>query len=198
MDFLLGLMVVVFIFSASGSKDSTPGYLQKKLDPYLSQIQLSQIPQADFQLSYEQTEKFVKIYKPNFQDNDLKILHDTIVSTAKERNMDPRLALALMARESAFDPQAVSSAGAIGLGQIKPINYAAVGIDNPRDIAQNARGTILYLSDQLRRWSGRPNQAELGLASYKEGYGAVSRAGGTYKPDTTQYIKDIFRLRDSI
>lgn len=198
MDFLLGLMVVVFIFSASGSKDSTPSYLQKKLDPYLSQIQLSQIPQADFQLSYTQVEKFVKTYKPNFQDNDLKVLYDITVSTAKERNMDPRLALALMARESAFDPQAVSSAGAIGLGQIKPINYAAVGIDNPKDIAQNARGTILYLSDQLRRWNGYPNQTELGLASYKEGYGAVSRAGGTYKPDTTQYIKDIFRLRDSI
>lgn len=75
--------------------------------------------------------------------------------------------------ESAYNPRALSHAGAIGLGQLMPGTARDLGVD-PHDIAQNLDGAARYLLMMLEQF-GDP---ALALAAYNAGPHAVSRHGG--------------------
>ncbi len=75
--------------------------------------------------------------------------------------------------ESAYNPRALSNAGAIGLGQLMPGTARDLGVD-PHDIAQNLDGSARYLLMMLERF-GDP---ALALAAYNAGPEAVARHGG--------------------
>jgi len=60
--------------------------------------------------------------------------------------------LALIGVESAWNPNAVSPAGAQGLGQLMPPTAADMGVENPFDPEQNLNGSAKYL-DWLRTWT---------------------------------------------
>ena len=96
-----------------------------------------------------------------------------IEAAATRHNLEPELLGALVWSESAFDPQAVSSAGAIGLAQLMPATAAGLGVD-PRDPLQNLEGGARYLRQQLDRF----RSFELGLAAYNAGPTRVAQAGG--------------------
>lgn len=98
---------------------------------------------------------------------------DEIASAAQRHGLEPELLAAMIWSESAFDPGAVSSAGAIGLTQLMPATAASLGVD-PHDAAQNLDGGARYLSEQLRRFG----TFELGLAAYNAGPTRVANAGG--------------------
>lgn len=75
--------------------------------------------------------------------------------------------------ESAFNPNARSHVGAIGLGQLMPGTAADLGVD-PHDIHQNLDGSARYLLAMLRQFGS----SELALAAYNAGPDAVERHGG--------------------
>ncbi|OWJ74883.1 lytic transglycosylase [Haematobacter missouriensis] len=75
--------------------------------------------------------------------------------------------------ESAYNPSALSHAGAIGLGQLMPDTASFLGVD-PNDWRQNLDGSARYLLLMLETF-GTP---ELALAAYNAGPEAVSRHGG--------------------
>ena len=75
--------------------------------------------------------------------------------------------------ESAYRPNARSSVGAIGLGQLMPATAAQLGVD-PHDWQANLDGSARYLLAMLARF-GTP---ELALAAYNAGPDAVARYGG--------------------
>lgn len=75
--------------------------------------------------------------------------------------------------ESAFNPNARSHVGAIGLGQLMPATAADLGVD-PHDMNQNLDGSARYLLAMLRQFGTR----ELALAAYNAGPDAVERHGG--------------------
>ena len=75
--------------------------------------------------------------------------------------------------ESAYNPSALSPAGAIGLGQLMPDTASFLGVD-PNDWQQNLDGSARYLLMMLETF-GTP---ELALAAYNAGPEAVSRHGG--------------------
>ncbi len=75
--------------------------------------------------------------------------------------------------ESAYRQDAVSSAGAIGLGQLIPATARDLGVD-PRDPLQNLDGSARYLATMLEAF-GNPR---LALAAYNAGPDAVRRHGG--------------------
>ncbi|WP_370584880.1 lytic transglycosylase domain-containing protein [Paracoccus sp. IB05] len=75
--------------------------------------------------------------------------------------------------ESAYNPAALSHAGAIGLGQLMPDTASFLGVD-PNDWRQNLDGSARYLLLMLETF-GTP---ELALAAYNAGPEAVSRHGG--------------------
>ena len=75
--------------------------------------------------------------------------------------------------ESAYRQDAISSAGAIGLGQLMPATARDLGVD-PRDPLQNLDGSARYLAMMLEAF-GYPR---LALAAYNAGPDAVRRYGG--------------------
>ena len=75
--------------------------------------------------------------------------------------------------ESAYRQDAISSAGAIGLGQLMPATARDLGVD-PRDPLQNLDGSARYLAIMLETF-GDPH---LALAAYNAGPDAVRQYGG--------------------
>ena len=78
-----------------------------------------------------------------------------------------------IAIESNFHQSALSSVGAIGLGQLMPATAEQLGVD-PYDAKQNLDGSARYLLTQLHDFGS----AELALAAYNAGPGAVLKYGG--------------------
>jgi len=105
--------------------------------------------------------------------------------------VDADLIEAVMATESAFNPFAVSRAGAVGLMQLMPATakrYGVTDIFNPRE---NVLGGVRYLSYLLKLFDG---DLSLSLAAYNAGENAVLRHGGIppYK-ETRTYVRKVRR-----
>ena len=75
--------------------------------------------------------------------------------------------------ESAYNPNARSRVGAIGLGQLMPGTAERLGVD-PRDWRANLDGSARYLAQQLEAF----RDAQLALAAYNAGPEAVREHGG--------------------
>ena len=99
-----------------------------------------------------------------------------IEKAARVAQIDPVLGLSLVKQESAFDPEAVSSSGALGFAQLMPFTALDVRTGLTRsailDPQQNLEIGFLYLRKLLDRWKGN---VALALASYNAGPAAVER-----------------------
>ena len=119
----------------------------------------------------------------------------TIAQSDRER-IDARLLVALIAVESRWNPDAVSSAGARGLGQLMPQTANGLGVD-PDDPRQNIAGAAYHLRTLLDRFAGRDRETRyrLALAAYNAGTGAVDRYGGVPPyPETIAYVARVMAL----
>jgi len=96
--------------------------------------------------------------------------------------------------ESAYNPGALSHAGAIGLGQLMPDTAGSLGVD-PYDMAQNLDGSARYLLRRLAQF-GSP---ELALAAYNAGAGAVIRHDGIPPyPETIGHVRKVMAVFDRL
>jgi hypothetical protein len=103
------------------------------------------------------------------------------------------LALAVAQKESGMNPNAVGSAGEIGLFQVKPSTAAQWGITNLYDPEANTQAGLSYLS-QLYAEFGDWN---LALEAYNGGpshvsAGTVSSAATSYADSILASIGDLF------
>jgi hypothetical protein len=111
-----------------------------------------------------------------------------IDDVAKEFGVRPELVRAVMQRESAGNPNAVSSKGAIGLMQLMPATAAQYGAD-PTDPGQNMHAGVQHLRHLLDKYKG---DERLALAAYNAGEGRVDKAGGVPNiPETQQYVDKV-------
>ena len=92
--------------------------------------------------------------------------------------------------ESAFDPHAVSHAGAMGLMQLMPRTAESLNCADPFDPRQNIMAGTQYLRILTDRYNGDMN---LTLAAYNAGSGAVARAGGIPFENTRRYIERVYQ-----
>ncbi len=107
-------------------------------------------------------------------------------------DLDPALIRAVIQAESAFDPWAVSRAGAQGLMQLMPELSKEFGVNDPFDPRQNILAGAEYLKQLLDRFEGN---MELALASYNAGPTVVARYAGIPPfEETRRYVKTIKAL----
>ena len=117
-----------------------------------------------------------------------------IAAASAKYALDATLIRAVINAESAFDPLAVSRAGAMGLMQLMPTLAAELGVSDPFDPRQNIFAGSRYLKQLLDAYDG---DVTLALASYNAGPGAVDRYNGVPPyPETQHYVKTITRALD--
>ena len=117
---------------------------------------------------------------------------DLIIEAANTYGLDPQLIRSVVQVESAFNPMAVSRAGAKGLMQLRPPLARELRVRNPFDPRQNLMGGARYLRRLLDMHEG---DIRLALASYNAGPRNVMRYGGVPPfRETQKYVKRIIDL----
>lgn len=94
---------------------------------------------------------------------------------ASEFGVDAALLRAVIHAESAFNPNAVSRAGAQGLMQLMPATATRFGVTEPFTPQQNIDGGVQYLAWLSQRFGGDIRRV---AAGYNAGEGAVDRYDG--------------------
>lgn len=117
---------------------------------------------------------------------------ELVSKAAPQYEVEPRLALAVIATESNFQPDAKSPKDAHGLMQLVPTTAARFKVRNRLDIKQNVQGGLAYLRWLLAYYQGR---VTLVVAAYNAGEAAVDRYGGVPPyPETRDYVRRVRRL----
>jgi soluble lytic murein transglycosylase-like protein len=118
---------------------------------------------------------------------------DAISSASSEFGVDEALLRAIIHAESAFNPRALSVAGAQGLMQLIPGTARDMGVLDAFDANQNIRGGARYLALLLKNFNGNER---LAAAAYNAGPGAVQKYNGVPPYDETQvYVERVGVLR---
>ncbi len=115
---------------------------------------------------------------------------DMIDKIARKVRLYPSLLHAVIKAESAYDPNAVSPAGAIGLMQLMPQTAKRYGVKDRRDPRENLEGGARYLRKLLTKYN---NDIKLALAAYNAGDKAVKKYGNKIPPypETQNYVKKV-------
>jgi soluble lytic murein transglycosylase-like protein len=121
-----------------------------------------------------------------------KALAPAIQGVADRYGLDPALLAAVFWTESSYQPDVVSSAGAVGLGQLMPGTAATLGVD-PYDPMQNMDGSARLYRRLIDKYDG---DLELAISAYACGEGAVARAGGVPSDFARGYIDKLLGRRD--
>jgi len=120
---------------------------------------------------------------------------DFLVSDAAERyDVDKNLVFAIIARESAGNPYAISRAGAKGLMQLMDSTAKEMGVTHSFNPRENIDGGVKYFRKMLDQFDG---DIKLALASYNAGPAAVKKYNGIPPYTETQnYVDSVLRLRE--
>lgn len=119
---------------------------------------------------------------------------ELIEKYSKQNDLDPMIVLSLIKQESAFDEQAISSSGALGLMQLMPTTALDVDPNVLRsellDPETNIRIGTAYLKRVLNRFKGN---LVLALAGYNAGPTAADRwfKAPTAPKNVTEFVETI-------
>jgi soluble lytic murein transglycosylase-like protein len=118
-----------------------------------------------------------------------------IAEACRRHGVEFALVKAVIKGESAFDPAALSPAGARGLMQLMPDTAALHGVANMHAPQENIEGGVRHLRMLLNRFRGN---LTLTLAAYNAGAEAVARYNGVppYK-ETQEYVQRVLRYREA-
>jgi soluble lytic murein transglycosylase-like protein len=141
-----------------------------------------------------QVDAVIRAYNPRVSNAERQAIALGIVGYSRMFGLRWEFFTALIIAESNFNRTAVSTAGALGLGQLMPGTAAGLGVADPFDINQNLYGSARYIRAQLDRYANHPpnEQFALAVAAYNAGPGAVAKYGGV--PPYTETINHIYRV----
>lgn len=130
---------------------------------------------------------------PRIDQSDALLLAVATTQAAREQGLPPEFLGATLLQESAYDVEALSSAGAIGIAQFMPDTAAGEGVD-PYDPFDAIDGAAALLGDYVRTYRGvYGDPFATALAAYNAGPGAVDVYRGVPPyPETKEYVALIF------
>jgi hypothetical protein len=118
----------------------------------------------------------------------------SVMADAWRTHLDPRFIMSIVTVESRWRANAVSRAGARGLGQLMPATAATLGV-NAWSASENLRGTSTYLKSLMNHFAGKPDAVKLAIAGYNAGPKAVERYHGIPPYGETQhYVVKVLRV----
>jgi hypothetical protein len=124
-----------------------------------------------------------------FRRLSLEKIRPFILQAAARYKLDPGLIAAIVKAESAFDPRAVSWAGARGLMQLMPSTARLMGVEDSFDPESNIMGGSKYLRAMLDRFD---ENISLAVAAYNCGPERVARQMRIPDiPETRAYVKTV-------
>ena len=122
----------------------------------------------------------------------LSAYRDAVRAAGKAYGVAPAFLRAVIHAESAFDPDALSSAGAQGLMQLMPGTARDMGVVDAFNATQNIRGGARYLAQLLKDFHGNRT---LAAAAYNAGPHAVRKYDGVPPyAETEVYVKRVGTL----
>ncbi len=123
-------------------------------------------------------------------------LDQLVQAASQKQGLQAELVQAVIGKESAAHPCALSPKGAQGLMQLMPSTAVELGVTDPFDPKQNIDGGTRLLKQLLTKYNG---DVALALGAYNAGAGRVDREGGVPQiPETVSYVSDIlnsFRIQ---
>ena len=122
-----------------------------------------------------------------------EVLDPMIRKAARKHGVRAALVKAIVTAESAFDANAMSSKGALGLMQLMPATAQQYGAD-PLDPAENIEAGTHYLRVLLDRYHRYRNCVTRVIAAYNAGPGMVDRYRGIPPfPETRGYVARVLQ-----
>jgi soluble lytic murein transglycosylase-like protein len=117
-------------------------------------------------------------------------VHEMVTRAALNNGLPPAIVHSVARAESAYQTNAVSPKGAIGVMQLMPGTAASLKAD-PNDPEQNIEAGARYLRELLERYDGDSVKA---LAAYNAGPGAVDKYNGVppYR-ETITYVDRVLK-----
>ncbi len=118
-------------------------------------------------------------------------LESLVGAAAEKEGIKTDLLHAVIRKESAARPCAVSPKGAQGLMQLMPATADELGVRDSFDPKQNIEGGAKLLKQLLTKYKG---DLALTLGAYNAGSGRVDKEGGVPPiPETVNYVSDILK-----
>jgi soluble lytic murein transglycosylase-like protein len=122
-------------------------------------------------------------------ERNREMLAPLIAEAADRYNLDPLLLHAMIQAESAYNSEAVSGKGAVGLMQLMPDTAARYGVRDRTDPVENVFGGARYLRDLI----GMFNDVSLAVAAYNAGENNIIKYGNRIPPfpETQDYLNRV-------
>jgi soluble lytic murein transglycosylase-like protein len=118
---------------------------------------------------------------------------ELITRAAVQAGLPPELVHSIARAESAYQTNAVSPKGAIGLMQLMPGTASDLNA-NPYDPAQNAEAGARYLRELLLKYESDPHQVLKAIAAYNAGPAAVDKYKGIPPyAETIEYVRRVLK-----
>jgi hypothetical protein len=130
--------------------------------------------------------------RPSY-DTSRKSSYDSLIrQIALTHGVDPDVVKGIIHVESQYNPQALSSKGAMGLMQLMPETASILGVRDPWDPLENITGGTKYISYLLKKYNGDLTKA---LAAYNAGPAAVDSYDGIPPYQETQdYVRSVLGI----
>lgn len=131
-------------------------------------------------------------YNPSAFKKNQKRFAPLIAEAAREYMLPDSLVHAVVTAESAYDPNALSSAGALGLMQLMPATARRFGVEDRKNPRANVYAGTRYLKQLLGMFD---NDVQLAVAAYNAGENAVIKYGNKIPPypETQNYVRKVIK-----
>ncbi len=183
------LIKILFLFAGFLAINTASADIYKYVAPDGGVYYTDEPAHSQFKLIIRSRPKnYSKAYK-RYKQNKKKYA-SLIKVIAQKHAFDEHLLHAIIRAESAYDPHALSSAGAVGMMQLMPATAKRYGVTDRRNPAQNIDAGVRYMKDLLNMFN---SDLKLAVAAYNAGENAVLKYKRTIPPypETRKYVQRV-------